>query len=298
MPLFSVVICTYNGAHRLGRSVESVLDQDQTDFELVVVDDGSEDNTADVVAKYDSAAVRYVHRPNGGLSAARNTGLEAAFGELVIFLDDDDWVEPTWLSTLASQVAPQTGVVSCACWFENPEDGSSTVVLPTRGSDAFCGVKGLFLAGTFAVRREVYDRIGGYAEGLATCHQTELTLRLLPELERLGLSVRSVDEPLVHIERRRAAKRVRQPGDLLQGTRYILDHHGDQLARSPDVLATYHAIAAVSAFQVGDRAGCRQELWTAVRTHPRNLRHLARFALAFVPPLAMRVWGRHGTMPP
>ncbi len=297
MPLFSVVICTYNRSQRLRGALDSVSRQDESDYELIVVDDGSEDDTAEVVASFDSPLVRYVRRPNGGLSTARNTGIKVAQGEFVIFLDDDDRVEPSWLSTLASRIGPRIGLVSCGCRFYSPVSDWEMISLPTEQPAAFNGVTALFLAGTFAVRRQLYERVGGYAEDLPISHQTELALRLVPELERADMVAASVDLPLVHIERRAVAQRLWSPEDMLVGTRYILDRHGRQLAHSPHVLADYHAVAAVAAFQIGDRSSSRHHFRGAVRANPR-LRHVARYALSHVPPLATRVWGRHGTATP
>lgn len=298
MVLFSVVICTYNRSERLRGALDSVLGQHEADYEVLVVDDGSEDDTAEVVAGYASPRIRYTRRTNGGLSAARNTGIDEARGEFLIFLDDDDRVDPMWLSILGSEIRAETGVVSCGCWFDNPDNGSSTAVLPDDLPKAFNRVRALFLAGTFAVRRALYEQMGGYAEELPTSHQTELALRLLPALARVGLTVASVDRPLVHIERRAAAQRHRRPADLLVGTQYILDHHVEQLANSPTVLADYHAVAGVSAFQVGDRSSSRHHFRAALRANPTGVRHVARYAVSYVPPLANRVWGRHGTMVP
>ena len=297
MPQFSVVICTYNRSQLLRGALDSVLGQDASDYELLVVDDGSEDDTADVVATFDSPVVRYVRRPNGGLSAARNTGIKEARGQFVIFLDDDDRADPSWLSTLASKIGPRTGVVSCGCRFYSPGTDWEMISLPQEQPAAFNGVTALFLAGTFAVRRLLYEQVGGYAEDLPISHQTELALRLVPALERADMTVASVDVPLVHIERREVAQRLWSPEDMHVGTQYILDRHGRQLAHSPSVLADYHAVAAVAAFQIGDRSSSRHHFRGAVRANPR-LRHVARYALSHVPPLATKVWGRHGTMVP
>jgi glycosyltransferase involved in cell wall biosynthesis len=298
MPLFSVVICTYNGGRRLTGALDSVLDQEASDYEVLVIDDGSEDDTADVIAGYSSPLIRYIWRPNGGLSAARNTGLAEARGDFVIFLDDDDRVDPAWLSSLGRRIDADTGVVTCGCWFHNPNTGESMVALPREMPEAFNRVTALFLAGTFAVRRELYERVGGYTEDLPISHQTELSLRLVPELHGAGMAVASVDRPLVHIERRAVNQRLWRPIDTLAGARYLLDHHGRQLARSPGVLANYHAVAGVAAYQVGDLAGSRRHFLSAARADPRHLRHAARYALSLVPALGNKVWGRHGTMVP
>src|SRR5688500_9781977 len=101
-PIVSVVIPTYNRAHLIRRAIDSVVAQTFADWELIVVDDASKDDAEGVVRSYGDSRMRYVrHDVNKGASAARNTGLYAAHGEFVAFLDSDD----EWLpEKLASQV--------------------------------------------------------------------------------------------------------------------------------------------------------------------------------------------------
>jgi glycosyltransferase involved in cell wall biosynthesis len=89
----TVVIPTYNRARRLPDTIASVLAQTVSPLEVLVVDDGSSDGTREVCASY-SAPLRYIWRPNGGVSAARNTGMREARGEFIAFLDADDVWEP------------------------------------------------------------------------------------------------------------------------------------------------------------------------------------------------------------
>ena len=95
-PLVSVIITCFNHAHYLPQAIESVLEQDYKDVEVVVVDDGSTDNTRSVASRYD---VKYVYQQNQGLSAARNTGIDKSAGDYLVFLDADDWLLPKALST-------------------------------------------------------------------------------------------------------------------------------------------------------------------------------------------------------
>src|SRR5215217_2853327 len=97
VPLVSVVIPCYNQAHFLGEAIESALAQSHPNFEVVVVNDGSTDDTAEVAARY--PRVRYLRQKNRGLSAARNTGLRHSEGEYVVFLDADDRLLPEALKT-------------------------------------------------------------------------------------------------------------------------------------------------------------------------------------------------------
>jgi glycosyltransferase involved in cell wall biosynthesis len=290
MPLFSVVIWTYNRSGQLDGALRSVLAQDVGDYELLVVDDSSSDNTADVVAAFDSPHIRYLRRPNGGLSVARNAGIAKARGEFVILLDDDR-VDRPWLSTLASKVRLRAGVVSCGCRFFFTPD-TEWYVMPLVHPEGFGGVTAAFLAGAFAVRRELYETVEGYAEELPTSHQTELALRMTPEMERQGMTAASADVALVHIEHRAVNERIWSSTDMFDGGTYIVDRHHRQLARWPQVLADCHAVAAVSAFHVGDRSPSRRQFRRAVRARPR-VRHVARHAPLHVPPLVGRVCGRH-----
>jgi glycosyltransferase involved in cell wall biosynthesis len=89
MPLVSVIIPSYNRSHLIGETIESVLSQTFNDFELIVVDDGSTDNTREVVDRY-GRSVKYIYQRNQGRSAARNQGIKAAGGELIAFIDSDD----------------------------------------------------------------------------------------------------------------------------------------------------------------------------------------------------------------
>src|SRR3712207_5573157 len=91
-PLVSVVIPCYKQAHFLGEAIESVLAQSYPHFEVVVVDDGSTDNTSEVAARY--PGVRCVRQDNQGLAAARNSGLAHSKGEYLLFLDADDRLLP------------------------------------------------------------------------------------------------------------------------------------------------------------------------------------------------------------
>jgi glycosyltransferase involved in cell wall biosynthesis len=101
-PLFSVVIATYNRAHLLARAIISVLNQTYHNFELIIIDDGSTDNTEEVRQSYTDGRIIY-HRlqQNGGALAARNKGIDLAKGDYLTFLDDDDELLPEALETAA-----------------------------------------------------------------------------------------------------------------------------------------------------------------------------------------------------
>ena len=100
--LVSVITPTRNRAETLARCIDSVLAQAHTNFELVVVDDGSEDETPDVLARYTDARVRSLRIDHAGVGVARNRGLERATGSVVAYLDDDNLMDPLWLMAVAN----------------------------------------------------------------------------------------------------------------------------------------------------------------------------------------------------
>ena len=103
IPKFSIIIPAYNGAEHLGEAIQSVLNQTYQDFELIVVDDVSTDNTSEVVKNYTDPRIKYILQThNQGANAARNTGVRQSRGEIIAFLDQDDLFHPDKLRTHAA----------------------------------------------------------------------------------------------------------------------------------------------------------------------------------------------------
>lgn len=92
-PLVTIVITTYNHANYLPKSIQSALNQTYLNYEILVIDDGSTDNTKEIINNYPN--VIYFFQKNNGLSSARNTGISLAKGKYILFLDADDWLFPS-----------------------------------------------------------------------------------------------------------------------------------------------------------------------------------------------------------
>lgn len=287
------MIPTFNRAARLTKALRSVLAQTIDDFEVVVIDDGSTDRTPDAVADLDEARVRYQRQGNAGVSVARNTGAAVAQGRWLLFLDDDDEVQQGWLAGLGRVITPQHAVVCCAAEHVDLETGQTKIVTAHDMGPAYDGFVALFDTGTFAVRRDAFESVGGYAVGLSTGTHKEFALRLLPLCTKQGWSVGSTGEVLVRVNQRRRETRARShPRNLYEGAIYLLEHHGARLARSPALLASRYGVAGVNAARMGDFADARSMFTRAIRAEPRRFVHYGRLALALVPPAGARVWGR------
>lgn len=104
--MISVLMLTYNRENLVSRAIESVLAQTYKDFEFIIVDNGSSDRSGEVADGYAAkdSRIRVIHRDRGSISAGRNTALDAARGEYIAFIDDDDWAEPDFLEFLLALI--------------------------------------------------------------------------------------------------------------------------------------------------------------------------------------------------
>ena len=107
-PFFSIIMPTYNRAKFLDRSIKSVIQQKFDDWELIIVDDGSHDNTKEVIKEYKDNRIKYFYQRNAGVSAARNFGIKKCNGLYVCFLDDDDEYLDHHLSFLHSEITKRS----------------------------------------------------------------------------------------------------------------------------------------------------------------------------------------------
>jgi glycosyltransferase involved in cell wall biosynthesis len=122
-PLVTAVICTYKRAHLVSRAIKSVQEQTYRNIEIIVVDDASPDNTREVVSQINDPRIHYIrHETNKGLPAGRNTGIQAAKGEYVAFLDDDDeWKSRKVELQLQFFERAQVDVVLCASYVNDKQ---------------------------------------------------------------------------------------------------------------------------------------------------------------------------------
>lgn len=112
MPEISVILNNYNYGQYIGAAIRSVLSQDHTDFELIIVDDGSTDDSREIISSFSDPRIKKVFKANGGQLSAFNEGFKISSGDIVCFLDADDMYQPGYLSAVAGQFA---GYPDCRC---------------------------------------------------------------------------------------------------------------------------------------------------------------------------------------
>ncbi|MGI8566739.1 MAG: glycosyltransferase [Pyrinomonadaceae bacterium] len=170
-PSFSVIISSYNYGHFLDATIESVLAQTYPAREIIIIDDGSTDNSAEVAGAF-GKRVKFVAQKNQGVCVARNNGAKLATGDVLAFLDSDDIWLPRKLEQQveAFQADAEVGLVSCGIRFFNPH--GETIVEYTEGKSGWRARDILLYkepvlnttASAIAVRRDVFERTGGFDE--------------------------------------------------------------------------------------------------------------------------------------
>jgi glycosyltransferase involved in cell wall biosynthesis len=181
----TAIIPVYNGAAFIRRSIESVLSQTRPADELIVVDDGSTDETRTIVQSY-GASVRYLYQRNGGVAAARNNGVNQATSEWIAFLDADDYWEPLKLERQLA-ASDNVGLIGGRWFTEEPDKPRSVSMdvdpaffgrtLKARGSEAFHVAMNLW-TGTVLVRRNLLGD-QRFVSGLEPAEDRDLWIRLV-----------------------------------------------------------------------------------------------------------------------
>ena len=189
-PFFTVIICTYNRAKLLGRAIESLLRQKERDFEAIIVDDGSTDEThrlvGDFAAKHNW--IRFVsHEQNAGVAAARNTGIKCSRGKFITFLDSDD-------EYLSNHLSERKRILESDPQIEFLHGGLRIVgdpFVPDKYNPSEkIHVRRCAVGGTFVISRFVFDEIG-YFENMSYAEDSEFFERA----KSLGIQMKCLIAP-------------------------------------------------------------------------------------------------------
>ena len=218
-PEFSVIIPTYNSALSIGRAVESLLTQTYPANEIIVVDDGSQDNTQEVV-KHFGNAVHYVYQDNRGVSAARNHGAEIARCHWLAFLDADDWYYPERLAIHAEMILKYKDLDFITGNFDYIDDQGRILQESMKSTPAgLCllkkaGKRNFILMDcedicgfveqqfgdvrTLSVPREIFLNLGGFPESFTICEDVYFLIRLCAVSRRIGVVCRPLAAYFIH----------------------------------------------------------------------------------------------------
>lgn len=255
VPNISIIIPTYNRAHLIERAINSVLAQSYRDWELIIVDDGSSDNTDSVINSYASdPRVKYIKKENTGAAHSRNVGVDNCESEIITFIDSDDEANENWLESLVKSFhSDSVGVVCCGAVRKNSNGEYVGTSLPYKLGQCFCDYEGLFIGGSFALRKKIFQDITGYDSKLKSGQHTELALRIAPYLKEHGLEVIPLSETLITIHIHDGERIRHNHTSVFEGTVRILEKHEKALMLDMNNYKVYLRVAIVNGIKTDNR---------------------------------------------
>ncbi len=282
--LVSVIIPSYNRANYLPLAVDSILAQSYSVFEIVIVDDGSSDNTVEVVQSFGDK-VRFYQQAHQGVSAARNCGLAQARGDVIAWLDADDLWEPEFLASTVPLLESDPmldGVYAGSAHVDeagNLLSQMSIKTVPPQQLFSALVEDDFVLTPTVVVRKRCFDEVGPFDTQFRICEDYDMWLRLAEQFSIIGLP-----RPLVRV-RVHGGNTIGSMNMLLHYRMLIVHKHfglpkGDPATWSVDKRRAYayaYAYAATAHFQTGEAAPGWQSMEEACLIWPELLQRLDIF---------------------
>ncbi len=282
-PLVSVIIPTYNRAHLIKRSIKSVLNQTYQNLEIIVVDDGSTDDTKEIIESFNENRIKYIqHKQNKGAAAARNTGIKCSKADFIAFQDSDD----EWLSEkLEKEIdafgdsTVNVGVVYSGLWYIKNNEKKYVPHLQIAKKEGNVHnelLAGNFVSGLTVIRKTCFEKVGLFNESLPSLEDWELYIRISKHFcfkfidEPLSLAYCSSDSASINYS------------NLTKSSELILEEHfGDFNKKNNGILAANYATIGLYAFLGREEKKSRKYLIKAIIANPFRLRYSAAFILSF-----------------
>ena len=286
MPEVSVIIPTYNRANLLGRAVHSVLSQTFADFELIIVDDASEDNTAQLVDGLRDKRIRYIrHEVNKGEVGARNTGVTNSRGEYIAFLDDDDEWLPEKLKLemdLLENSPPETGGVYTGFFLKEMASGKTLLTcVPEEKGNIYLDLATSNVIGspsTVLLRRECFEKAGLFDEKINYRTDHDMWIRIAKDFE-----FKAIGEPLVRYGVHE--NNISDDVELrIRGMEALLGKHKEFFASNPRACSQHYFYLGNQYCRAGKKRKAISAFLRAVKLHPLSIKNHYYLALSLLGP--------------
>lgn len=180
-PLVSVIVPTYNRVYLFPKTIKSILDQDYQNIELLVVDDGSSDNTSDVIKENKDSRIIYIKKQNRGPASARNFGIKKAKGKYIAFCDDDDIFLPGKLKRQIIFLEENSHLAFCYTNGIIVQNGERRRFLPKLTQNSLSKLlfeNSQILTPSVVAKTKIVKNLGGFSESIRFCEDYDLWLRI------------------------------------------------------------------------------------------------------------------------
>lgn len=295
MPKVTVIIPTFNRANVILRAVNSVLSQTFSDFVLIIIDDGSSDNTKDIISRIeDSRIIFHRFKKNFGACAARNYGIKSSTSMYIAFLDSDDEWLPTKLEkqlTLFANGVPNLGIVGSGRKVVFHEKGQlkANIKIPQRGLG---NLRDKLLKGkawpstsfwpggtpTLLIKKECFDKVGLFDEKLMAAQEHDLLIRLSD-----FYLFDAVSEPLVIIHNDVKGRISLTNINQYCGKSYFLQKHDKIIPRISYLRSNFNFVLAREEYLRDNLHACRTHLLKSVMAWPKDIKTMIIYLASLIP---------------
>lgn len=259
------------------RTIDSVIAQNFTNWELIIVDDGSTDNTEVTIKKYlTDSRIKYVKKENTGQAHSLNIGVSYAQNNFIVFLDSDDEAYPNWLDAVFKNLNDDTGIACVGAVTKNL-DGSLTKEIPYDYTLFGQTNKIKYTCGSLFIRKSLFSEINGYDTSLQSNIQQDLCIRLLHYMKDKNLKVVFLNQCLVQINIHNQPRIRTNWKKMRDGSIQFLNKHYDLIYKNdPQTTAKFCAIIAYSSFKLKDKKQAIQYSIKAMKYDPMQLKNYVR----------------------
>jgi glycosyltransferase involved in cell wall biosynthesis len=279
----SVIIPTYNRAHLLKKSIDSVLNQTYANLEVIVIDDNSSDNTDEVLNRYNDERIRYIkNKVNRGASDARNQGIEIARGEYLTFLDSDDELFVDKLEkqvTKFSGLSNKYGLVYCGYCFVSSEKGEiEEHIFPELYGNVYSNLltRNIFPIHAPVVKRECFKKCGIFDTSLPACEDWDIWIRVARHYE-FAFVPEILAKYYIH-----GKQKSTEMESVVLAREKIVEKYRRELHHRPHVLARHQKEIALLYCLNDEPAKGRKYFLSSIRSDPFHYWNYVHLALSLL----------------
>lgn len=284
-PFFSVIMPVYNRDAIVHRAIEAVLAQKFPDFELIIVDDGSTDQTRELCERFSTdPRVEYIQQVNQGVCKARNAGAQKSKGRYLVFLDSDDTVTTNWLFDYKLKIeATKATLIFCALTVIDSKGGSKTIEPQSMKANKY--TFSIYIPGSFVLERNLFFQSGMYEPVLKYGENTELSFRicaLQPDIAYVNHANLIYEASLDGGSKNWKNK--------LESNLYIIEKHALLFKKEKKMKQLYLGVAGVAAVHCGKSQLARRLFWRSLFADKPRLKPLLRLLISCLPIGKKQFW--------
>jgi glycosyltransferase involved in cell wall biosynthesis len=284
--MISVITPTYNRAIMVQATIKSVLNQTYNDWELIVIDDGSTDNTEEVVKNFlGDPRIKYFKKENTGQPHSLNIAVRHAIGEFITFLDSDDEAYPNWLETVRQHITESTGLV-CTGAIRKLMSGEMIHEEPKETMIHGRKMKLKFTCGSLFIRRCIFFEVGGYDPEMKSNIQTDLGYRLLTYLKDTKYDLVSIPKLLVQLNIHNGERIRTNWHKVKEGGMQLLSKHYDLIKKSnPKEISNMYMVIAFSNYKLRNRNEAVRYTLKAIKHSPMQWKNYLKIIKYIIVPV-------------